>query len=195
MLETWQFINLNSGVYTYWEHSLIYVRLFGLYLDGMVTMWFEKLRVKELFLCALSSSQNVVFVCKPCHFKRWLTTLLTPHFTLTFSIFLVSLIILQALEHYTDLYDIKRAVVHTHLLNPEVRAHRIRSRSYLCFREAGCDAVSLALSLSNLCLHFKDGTTWKDNWIHGKIVVFMSSFKLYKENSVKCSTLMSMGNH
>ena len=29
-------------------------------------------------------------------------------------------IVLQALEHYTDLYDIKRAVVHTHLLNPEV---------------------------------------------------------------------------
>lgn len=27
----------------------------------------------------------------------------------------------RALEHYTDLYDIKRAVVHTHLLNPEVR--------------------------------------------------------------------------
>jgi clathrin heavy chain len=27
----------------------------------------------------------------------------------------------RALEHYTDLFDIKRAVVHTHLLNPEVR--------------------------------------------------------------------------
>lgn len=26
----------------------------------------------------------------------------------------------RALEHFTDLYDIKRAVVHTHLLNPEV---------------------------------------------------------------------------
>ena len=25
-----------------------------------------------------------------------------------------------ALEHYTDLYDIKRAVVHTHLLNSDV---------------------------------------------------------------------------
>ena len=25
----------------------------------------------------------------------------------------------RALEHYTDLYDIKRAVVHTHLLNPD----------------------------------------------------------------------------
>lgn len=32
----------------------------------------------------------------------------------------------RALEHYTDLYDIKRAVVHTHLLNPEVQ-HRPRS--------------------------------------------------------------------
>lgn len=26
---------------------------------------------------------------------------------------------LQALEHYTDLYDIKRAVVHTHMLNAD----------------------------------------------------------------------------
>lgn len=33
----------------------------------------------------------------------------------------------RALEHYTDLYDIKRAVVHTHLLNPEVSlSYRVR---------------------------------------------------------------------
>lgn len=33
----------------------------------------------------------------------------------------------RALEHYTDLYDIKRAVVHTHLLNPEVSLlYRVR---------------------------------------------------------------------
>ena len=25
----------------------------------------------------------------------------------------------RALEHYTDIYDIKRAVVHTHMLNPD----------------------------------------------------------------------------
>ena len=25
----------------------------------------------------------------------------------------------RALEHYTDLFDIKRAIVHTHLLNPD----------------------------------------------------------------------------
>ncbi len=30
----------------------------------------------------------------------------------------------RALEHYTDLYDIKRAVVHTHLLNPDVSSVR-----------------------------------------------------------------------
>jgi hypothetical protein len=27
---------------------------------------------------------------------------------------------MQALEHYTDTYDIKRTIVFTHLLNPEV---------------------------------------------------------------------------
>lgn len=37
----------------------------------------------------------------------------------------------RALEHYTDLYDIKRAVVHTHLLNPEV-GMRIFSHSCDC---------------------------------------------------------------
>lgn len=30
---------------------------------------------------------------------------------------------IQALEHYTDIFDIKRAIVHTHLLNPEVMHH------------------------------------------------------------------------
>ena len=30
----------------------------------------------------------------------------------------------RALEHYTDLYDIKRAIIHTHLLNVEVRCER-----------------------------------------------------------------------
>ena len=29
----------------------------------------------------------------------------------------------RALEHYTDIYDIKRAIVHTHVLNPEVGFH------------------------------------------------------------------------
>lgn len=36
----------------------------------------------------------------------------------------------RALEHFTDLYDIKRAVVHTHLLNPEVRPHPASDRAF-----------------------------------------------------------------
>lgn len=42
----------------------------------------------------------------------------------------------RALEHYTDLYDIKRAVVHTHLLNPEVGVSRPISPSSVskCFK-------------------------------------------------------------
>ena len=35
----------------------------------------------------------------------------------------------RALEHYTDLYDIKRAVVHTQLLNPEVSVPAVVSFS------------------------------------------------------------------
>ena len=37
----------------------------------------------------------------------------------------------RALEHYTDLYDIKRAVVHTHLLNPDVSSSILLSKFYI----------------------------------------------------------------
>lgn len=39
----------------------------------------------------------------------------------------------RALEHYTDLFDIKRAVVHTHLLNPEVRSTVCLKCSTQCY--------------------------------------------------------------
>jgi len=39
----------------------------------------------------------------------------------------------RALEHYTDLYDIKRAVVHTHLLNPDVSRFFFFFRGKYCF--------------------------------------------------------------
>ncbi|MEQ2201678.1 hypothetical protein XENOCAPTIV_016286, partial [Xenoophorus captivus] len=46
----------------------------------------------------------------------------------------------RALEHYTDLYDIKRAVVHTHLLNPEclraMLSANIRQNLQLCVQVA-----------------------------------------------------------
>ena len=34
----------------------------------------------------------------------------------------------RALEHYTDIYDIKRAIVHTHVLNPEVNTLSLSSK-------------------------------------------------------------------
>ena len=34
----------------------------------------------------------------------------------------------RALEHYTDLYDIKRAVVHTQMLNADVRCVNVYYR-------------------------------------------------------------------
>lgn len=64
----------------------------------------------------------------------------------------------RALEHYTDLYDIKRAVVHTHLLNPEVR-DRTRSTNmknkyfdllvcsyYICFCIVDCSLFVSAVA-------------------------------------------------
>lgn len=46
----------------------------------------------------------------------------------------------RALEHFTDLYDIKRAVVHTHLLNPEVLSFLSNRWPYdlLVYRKCGC---------------------------------------------------------
>lgn len=38
---------------------------------------------------------------------------------------------IQALEHYTDIFDIKRAIVHTHLLNPEVMHHVLTTSARL----------------------------------------------------------------
>lgn len=51
----------------------------------------------------------------------------------------------RALEHYTDLYDIKRAVVHTHLLNPEVGL-RVNSHAGDC-----CPSFGLLILLLLLC--------------------------------------------
>lgn len=55
----------------------------------------------------------------------------------------------RALEHYTDLYDIKRAVVHTHLLNPEVR----QLRSCRTFKYGSCLESFSPLSLPCSLIH------------------------------------------
>lgn len=46
-------------------------------------------------------------------------------------LFIQSSLLFQALEHYTDIFDIKRAIVHTHLLNPEVKQLSCYLSSYV----------------------------------------------------------------
>lgn len=58
----------------------------------------------------------------------------------------------RALEHYTDQYDIKRAVVHTHLLNPEVCLWMFgHATKYRFFWSLSSLLVLLSNSLSSFC--------------------------------------------
>ncbi|MEQ2216596.1 hypothetical protein XENOCAPTIV_019000 [Xenoophorus captivus] len=66
----------------------------------------------------------------------------------------------RALEHYTDLYDIKRAVVHTHLLNPEclraMLSANIRQNLQICVQVASKYHEQLSTqSLTELFESFK----------------------------------------
>lgn len=59
----------------------------------------------------------------------------------------------RALEHYTDLYDIKRAVVHTHLLNPEVRL-RVLSPAWDCCPPSRLFTLLILCVISSLLRFF-----------------------------------------
>lgn len=59
----------------------------------------------------------------------------------------------RALEHYTDLYDIKRAVVHTHLLNPEVRL-RVFSHAWDCCPPSRLFTLLILCVISSLLRSF-----------------------------------------
>lgn len=56
----------------------------------------------------------------------------------------------RALEHYTDLYDIKRAVVHTHLLNPEVGFS-----TYWVYQNTFFFFINVALLMAERALYLK----------------------------------------
>lgn len=83
----------------------------------------------------------------------------------------------RALEHYTDLYDIKRAVVHTHLLNPEVRGTQM-SEQPQC---VGMFVVSI--------FHFiRFFYVWSLQWL----VNFFGSLSV--EDSLECLRAMLSAN-
>lgn len=77
----------------------------------------------------------------------------------------------RALEHYTDLYDIKRAVVHTHLLNPEV-CEPFHQKT--CFMHMG--PTKMQISLSGQFMQSVGGN-WKDRFSCHKAEVVLKQLQ------------------
>ncbi|XP_047297471.1 clathrin heavy chain 2 isoform X9 [Homo sapiens] len=85
----------------------------------------------------------------------------------------------QALEHYTDLYDIKRAVVHTHLLNPEWLVNFFGSLSV----EDSVECLHAMLSANirqNLQLCVQVASKYHEQLGTQALVELFESFKSYK---------------
>uniref|UniRef100_A0A2I3SUI7 Clathrin heavy chain n=1 Tax=Pan troglodytes TaxID=9598 RepID=A0A2I3SUI7_PANTR len=85
----------------------------------------------------------------------------------------------QALEHYTDLYDIKRAVVHTHLLNPEWLVNFFGSLSV----EDSVECLRAMLSANirqNLQLCVQVASKYHEQLGTQALVELFESFKSYK---------------
>ncbi|NXE96583.1 CLH1 protein, partial [Menura novaehollandiae] len=85
----------------------------------------------------------------------------------------------RALEHYTDLYDIKRAVVHTHLLNPEWLVNFFGSLSV----EDSVECLRAMLSANirqNLQLCVQVASKYHEQLGTQSLVELFESFKSYE---------------
>ncbi|XP_026177176.1 clathrin heavy chain 1 isoform X2 [Mastacembelus armatus] len=85
----------------------------------------------------------------------------------------------RALEHYTDLYDIKRAVVHTHLLNPEWLVNYFGSLSV----EDSLECLRAMLSANirqNLQLCVQVASKYHEQLGTQALVELFESFKSYE---------------
>uniref|UniRef100_A0AAR2L2I7 Clathrin heavy chain n=1 Tax=Pygocentrus nattereri TaxID=42514 RepID=A0AAR2L2I7_PYGNA len=85
----------------------------------------------------------------------------------------------RALEHFTDLYDIKRAIVHTHLLNPEWLVNFFGSLSVGDSME--CLRAMLAANLrQNLQLTVQVASKYHEQLGTATLVELFESFKSYE---------------
>ncbi|UYV68263.1 CLTC [Cordylochernes scorpioides] len=85
----------------------------------------------------------------------------------------------RALEHYTDLYDIKRAMVHTHLLNPEWLVNYFGSLSVEDSLE--CLRAMLTHNLrQNLQLAVQVATKYHEQLTTTSLIDLFESFKSYE---------------
>ncbi|XP_030624579.1 clathrin heavy chain 1 [Chanos chanos] len=85
----------------------------------------------------------------------------------------------RALEHFTDLYDIKRAIVHTHLLNPEWLVNFFGSLSVVDSLE--CLRAMLTANLrQNLQLSVQVASKYHEQLGTHALVELFESFKSYE---------------
>lgn len=85
----------------------------------------------------------------------------------------------RALEHYTDLYDIKRAIIHTHLLNPEWLVQYFGNLSV----EDSLECLKAMLTSNirvNLSLVVKVAGKYHDQLGADKLISLFESFKSYE---------------
>lgn len=85
----------------------------------------------------------------------------------------------RALEHYTDLYDIKRAIVHTHLLNPEWLVNYFGSLSV----EDSIECLKAMLSHNirqNLQICVQVATKYHEQLTTAALIDLFESFKSYE---------------
>ena len=85
----------------------------------------------------------------------------------------------RALDHYTDLYDIKRAIVHTHLLNPEWLVNYFGTLSV----EDSIECLKAMLTNNirqNLQICVKVATKYHEQLTTGALIDLFESFKSYE---------------
>ena len=85
----------------------------------------------------------------------------------------------RALEHYTDIYDIKRAVVHTHMLNPDWLVNYFGSMSV----ENSLDCLKAMLQANirqNLQVVVKIASKYHEQLKVTALIDLFESFKSYE---------------
>lgn len=110
----------------------------------------------------------------------------------------------RALEHYTDIYDIKRAVVHTHMLNPEWLVNYFGSLSVDDSMEC-LKAMLQANIRQNLQVVVKIASKYYDQLTTNSLVDLFESFKSYEGECVGvacivqtlllCRSILFLGLH
>lgn len=98
---------------------------------------------------------------------------------------------LQALEHYTDLYDIKRAVVHTHMLNAEWLVNYFGSLSVDDSLE--CIKAMLTANLrQNLQVCVQIATKYHEQLGTNAIIELFESFKSFEGMLCVCLLIFNL---